>query len=291
VARDGVRLYPYAGSRVGRFSTSIVTASSRMNVFDTFNPLYSLAGFFVGALVGMTGVGGGSLMTPLLILAFGFHPVAAVGTDLFYAAATKTAGTLFHGVARTVDWRVVGLLASGSVPATIVTLSVLYHMDIHSGQTQHFISATLALALFLAASTLYFQQPLLRLGMNRIGSMNPRHTTVCTVALGLLLGVLVSITSVGAGALGVTVLLLLYPNMPLVRIVGSDIAHAVPLTLCAGIGHWMIGSIEVPLLVALLTGSVPGILLGSYLSRRAPERVLRLVLATVLVLVGIKLLA
>ncbi|TAL00354.1 MAG: sulfite exporter TauE/SafE family protein [Rhodospirillaceae bacterium] len=261
-----------------------------MNFIHAINPLYSLSGFVVGALVGMTGVGGGSLMTPLLILVFGIHPITAVGTDLFYAAATKTGGTLFHGLARTVEWRLVALLASGSVPATALTLFVLYHFNMHSIAAEHLITTMLALALFLAAITLFFQKPILRFGADRMGELSPRYASVLTVVVGAILGVLVSVTSVGAGALGVTILLFLYPRLPIVRIVGSDIAHAVPLTLCAGIGHWLYGSIDVPLLGSLLVGSLPGIFIGSYVSRHAPEKVLRLVLAGTLILVGSKLL-
>jgi uncharacterized membrane protein YfcA len=235
-------------------------------------------------------VGGGSLMTPLLILLFGIHPITAVGTDLFYAAATKTAGTVFHGFARTVDWRLVGRLASGSVPATVLTLWVMYHFNLQSSGAQHVITTVLAVALIVTAFILFFQKTLLRYGVQYIGEINPRHARTLTIVMGVVLGVLVSITSVGAGALGVSVLLFLYPRMPLVRIVGSDIAHAVPLTLCAGIGHWMMGSINIPLLVSLLIGSLPGILVGSYTSRHAPEKVLRLMLGGVLMLVAAKLL-
>jgi uncharacterized membrane protein YfcA len=262
-----------------------------MDFVHTMKPLYTLSGFAVGCLVGMTGVGGGSLMTPLLILLFGIHPATAVGTDLLYAAATKTAGTVFHGLSRTVEWRIVALLAAGSVPATVLTLFFLYRFKMPDGATQHIITNMLAIALFITAIILVFEKRLLRFGAARLGEIDIHNAEYLTVAMGVVLGVLVSLTSVGAGALGVTALLLLYPRLPLVRIVGSDIAHAVPLTLCAGLGHWLMGSIDVPLLTALLAGSIPGVVLGTYLSRRTPERLLRLILGATLLLVGSKLLS
>jgi uncharacterized membrane protein YfcA len=230
-------------------------------------------------------------MTPLLILLFGIHPATAVGTDLFYAAATKAAGTVFHGVARTVDWRVVGLLAAGSIPATALTLLLIYHFNLHNQQAQRFITNALAVALFLTAITLFFEKRLLRFGAARMDRVSNRNTRHLTVSIGAVLGVLVSLTSVGAGALGVTALLLIYPRLPLVRIVGSDVAHAVPLTLCAGLGHWMMGSIDALLLISLLVGSLPGVVLGSYLARRTPEKILRLILAATLLLTGSRLLS
>lgn len=261
-----------------------------MDLIAAIKPLYSASGFVVGTLVGMTGVGGGSLMTPLLILLFGIHPATAVGTDLFYAAATKTGGTLFHGLGKTVDWSIVGLLALGSVPATIVTLFIIYHFDLQSASAGKVLTHILSFALFIAAVTLAFQKTLLRFGAKRVGELNIERARIFTVAMGVFLGVMVTITSVGAGALGVTVLLFLYPRLPVVRIVGSDIAHAVPLTLCAGIGHWINGSVDWTILGSLLVGSLPGIFLGSYMSRRTPEKTLRLILAATLCLVGYRLL-
>ena len=253
------------------------------------NLLYSLSGFGVGLLVGMTGVGGGSLMTPILILLFGIHPVTAVGTDLLYAAATKTAGTLVHGLGRTIEWRIVGLLAAGSVPMTALTLLVLSHLALRGAVAGDLVSAVLGAALFVTAASLIFRRQLVALYARRVGTLDPRRTAALTVAMGAVLGVLVSITSVGAGAIGVTALILLYPRLPTARIVGSDIAHAVPLTLAAGLGHWMLGSIDWPLLGSLLLGSLPGIMLGSHVASRVPDVVLRLALAVTLILVGGKL--
>lgn len=248
--------------------------------------LYAISGFCIGLLVGMTGVGGGSLMTPLLILIFGIHPATAVGTDLLYAAATKSGGTLVHGLNRNIDWRVVGRLAAGSIPATALTLLALSAFGIYSSAAQGLITAVLSSALAATAAVLIFRKRILEFCAVYISELSPRRTAALTVLLGAVLGILVSISSVGAGALGVTVIILLYPQLPTARIIGSDIAHAVPLTLVAGIGHWALGSIDWPLLGSLLAGSLPGIVIGSYVSMCVPDAVLRLTLATTLLLVA-----
>jgi uncharacterized membrane protein YfcA len=250
------------------------------------DPLYALSGFFVGLLVGQTGVGGGSLMTPLLVLLFGVHPATAVGTDLLYAAASKSVGTLVHGANHTVDWRVVGRLARGSVPATVLTLLVLSRFNIESHQMGATISFVLGIALVMTGGVLMLRRKFLATFAPVMQRITPRTRLWLTIGCGAVLGVLVSISSVGAGAIGVTALVLLYPEVPIARIVGSDIAHAVPLTLIAGAGHWWLGSVDWPLLGSLLSGSVPGIMLGSYLVRFVPEWVLRPLLAIVLFLVG-----
>jgi uncharacterized protein len=250
------------------------------------DPLYSLSGFFVGLLVGQTGMGGGALMTPLLILVFGVHPATAVGTDLLYASVTKTAGTLVHGLNQTVRWRIVALLAAGSVPATALTLLVISKVELSGSVASGIISGVLGVLLLLTSLSLFFRRQFLVIAGSRLLAIEPKQTTSLTVVTGAVLGVLVTISSVGAGALGVTALLLLYPRLPMVIIVGSDIAHAVPLTLVAGIGHWVLGSVDWPLLTSLLTGSVPGIILGSYISAHVPDAVLRPILATTLLVVG-----
>jgi uncharacterized protein len=260
-----------------------------MHLFAVVDPLFMLSGFFVGLLVGQTGVGGGSLMTPILVLLFGIHPATAVGTDLLYASATKSVGTLVHGLNHTVEWRIVRRLASGSVPATVMTLLSISHYDITDTASARVISLVLGIMLFLTALSLIFRNQFL----NFMGPMLERVTPVqagrLTVLTGVVLGILVTISSVGAGALGVTALLLLYPRVPMAVIVGSDIAHAVPLTLVAGIGHWWLGSVDWPLLTSLLSGSIPGIILGSYLSAHVPDAVLRPLLAAVLCIVGSRL--
>ncbi|MEI9926720.1 MAG: sulfite exporter TauE/SafE family protein [Sphingomonas sp.] len=253
------------------------------------NPLYSLAGVFVGILVGFTGVGGGSLMTPLLILAFGFHPVTAVGTDLLYASITKTAGTAVHGFSGTVDWKVVRRLATGSIPATALTLLVLAYAGKKFDGTEHVITVALGLALIATAISMVFRRQILVHFERAVDRLTPERIARSTVALGAVLGVLVSLSSVGAGAIGMTVLLVLYPTLPINRLVGSDIAHAVPLTLVAGLGHWAMGSVDFGLLASLLVGSIPGIVIGSLLSSRVPERILRPILAGTLAIVGGKL--
>lgn len=257
-----------------------------MSFVPHIDPLYSLSGFIVGLLVGQTGVGGGSLMTPLLVLLFGVHPSTAVGTDLLYAAITKTAGTLVHGLNRTVNWRVTGLLAAGSLPATALTLFCLSKVNLVDPMLTAVINTVLGVALILTALSLFLRARLLRLAGGQFTELSSPHRAWLTVLTGVLLGVLVSMSSVGAGAIGVTALILLYPRLPMATIVGSDIAHAVPLTLLAGIGHWMLGSVNWPILGSLLSGSLPGIVIGSYFAATVPEFVLRPLLASVLVLVG-----
>ena len=250
---------------------------------------YAMAGFGVGALIGVTGVGGGSLMTPILIL-FGVGPLAAVGVDLFYAAITKTAGSLVHGFSKTVEWRVVLRLMAGSIPAAALTLLALYEFHISKHDSQVLVTRVLGVALFLTALSLILRRPLARVFAQRIGRLNPVQVRRLTIASGILLGVLVSISSVGAGALGVTFLILLYPELPMARIVGSDIAHAVPLTLVSGVGHLALGSVSGGLLLTLLAGSLPGILVGSLLSTRLPDMAMRIILAGTLLFVCGKML-
>lgn len=242
----------------------------------------------VGLLVGLTGVGGGSLMTPLLVLLFGFHPATAVGTDLLYAAATKSVGTAVHGTRGTVDWSIVRRLAIGSVPATVATLLVLSHVSRRAdmGDT---IAAVLGIALVATAIALFFRRRIVARVSPSFQALPAHRLAQLTTLLGAVLGVLVSLTSVGAGALGMTALLILYPAAPVNRLVGSDIAHAVPLTLIAGLGHWWLGSVDGGLLLSLLLGSVPGIVIGSMVATRVSDRVLTPILATTLAIVGIRL--
>ena len=257
--------------------------------FQGVRPLYVVSGACVGVLVGLTGVGGGSLMTPLLILLFGFHPAAAVGTDLLYASGTKAVGTGVHAANRTVDWRLVGRMALGSVPATVLTVMAIRVFHLNGATASRPLSIMLAVVLAVTAVFLLLRERLTAAAQARSPEMPVTLTVGLTVLLGAVLGVLITLTSVGAGAMGVTLLAFLYPRMPVARIVGSDIVHAVPLTLIAGLAHWWMGSVDLRLLVSLLMGSVPGIIVGSLLTPRMPDRVLRPLLAAVLALVAAKL--
>ena len=260
------------------------------SILSSYNPLYAVAGLLVGMLVGLTGVGGGSLMTPLLVLLFGFHPATAVGTDLLYASVTKSVGTAVHERQRTIDWRIVRGLASGSIPAAVICLLVMSRLGALSPAASSVISLMLAVALLLTGISIFFRPAILRWAGRHLPSADGQAKG-WTVALGVVLGVLVSVTSVGAGALGTTALLILYPRLPIARVAATDIAHAVPLTLIAGTGHWLMGSVDFGLMLALLTGSIPGIAIGSLLSGLSSDRVLRPVLAITLVAVSVRMLA
>ncbi|GAO39936.1 hypothetical protein SCH01S_40_00330 [Sphingomonas changbaiensis NBRC 104936] len=252
-------------------------------------PLYSIAGVLVGLLVGMTGVGGGSLMTPILVLIFRFHPATAVGTDLLYASATKLAGTGVHGWRGTVDWRVVRRLATGSVPATLITLGGLSIARMRAEDIGRVITDVLGVALILTGIATLYRKRIVEALSGTFSGYDERRIMWLTIGLGVALGTLVTLTSVGAGALGMTALLVLYPRAPAARLVGSDIAHAVPLTLIAGLGHMAMGSVNLGLLLSLLIGSIPGIVVGSLMASRLPDRVLTPILAVTLALVGAKL--
>ncbi|MFM7028556.1 MAG: sulfite exporter TauE/SafE family protein [Chakrabartia sp.] len=255
-----------------------------MSLFSNLDMLHAAAGMLVGLLVGLTGVGGGSLMTPLLVLLFGVSPQTAVGTDLLYAAITKIAGSAVHGWRETVNWKIVRRLAMGSIPASIITLLLLPRPGHVGGGSEKIILTSLAVLLAATALAVAFRTKLVTLAQHRAPIEPPARVVASTVLLGALVGVAVSISSVGAGAIGVTVLLVLYPRLPVVNIVGSDIAHAVPLALIAGTGHWILGDVDSELLTNLLVGSIPGVIVGSFLSTRAPARILQILLACVLAL-------
>lgn len=256
----------------------------------TITPLYSAVGLAVGILVGLTGVGGGSLMTPLLVLLFGFHPSVAVGTDLLYAATTKTAGGMVHAARRTIDWRIVALLACGSLPAAIASLLFMAKLGAPSDAAASLIKLLLGVMLVLTALTLLLRQRIMDWAKTRRPTIAPQAGQGLTILLGMALGVAVTLTSVGAGAIGATILLLLYPKMPMARIIGTDIAHAIPLALLSGAGHWYLGTIDLSLLVSLLIGSIPGIVIGSLLIAHIREALLRAMLASMLLVVGMMLL-
>ena len=249
---------------------------------------YIFAGFVVGLLVGLTGVGGGSLMTPILLIFFNVKAAVAVGTDLLYASITKSVGIFAHGKLGNIDWKIVRLLAFGSIPASIITVLYLKDLNIASDATVNNIKFWLGIALLLTSLSVLFRNQLAQL--SKTGEwINPKYTPSLTIILGVILGFLVTLTSVGAGALGVTALLILYPKTPITKIIGSDVAHAVPLTLVAGLGHASLGTVDYSLLGTLLIGSIPGIWIGSHLSSKVAEHWVRTLLALILVYVGQKL--
>jgi len=261
-------------------------------MLEHFDALHAVAGLLVGILVGLTGVGGGSLMTPILVLIFGINPGTAVGTDLLFASMTKVVGSVVHGKRDSVDWRIVVRLAMGSVPAALITLTVISSLGRPPASANKIMLLVLGGMLILTSLATLFQKQIAAFAQrNAHEDAAAVRAPWATVLLGMLLGVAVTLSSVGAGAIGVTALLLLYPGLRIARIVGSDIAHAVPLTLVAGFGHWIIGDVNLFLLAALLLGSIPGVIIGSLLSTRAPDRVLRPALAAVLLISGIKLLS
>ncbi len=253
------------------------------------------AGALVGLIIGLTGVGGGSLMTPILVLGFGIPPTIAVGTDLLYAALTKCSGVFFHHRNNTVDWKIVLLLGSGSIPSSIITISILEHLKSTGFNYDDIIILTLATMLILTAFIIVIKNRLLSfintnhpesLVVNFIKEYRPQ----ITVLSGVLLGCVVTLSSVGAGAIGSAILFLLYPRKPTIAIVGTDIAHAVPLTAIAGLGHLHFGSIDFNLLLGLLIGGVPAIYVGSLIGKKLPDRILRPFIALLLLAMGIKLL-
>jgi uncharacterized membrane protein YfcA len=252
---------------------------------------YVLAGFGVGTLVGLTGVGGGSLMTPLLIFVFGIAPVTAVGTDLMFASITKATGIWHHRRRENIRWDIAGLMLAGSLPTSILVVSYMEEQFRHAGAGLDLVIHTgLGAALLLTATALLFKSRVQGLGRRlKIWLPNWRAwRPAATVTAGIVLGTLVPISSIGAGALGAAMLLFLYPSSPTRVIVGTDIAHAVPLTLVAGLGHMHMGTVDFKVLSILLIGSLPGIYLGSHLTSVVPERVIRPLLASVLILIGVK---
>ncbi len=246
----------------------------------------TLSGFVVGVLVGLTGVGGGALMTPVLVVGFGIPPLVAVGTDLVFAAATKSLGVLAHARRAAVDWRLVGLMALGSLPASLATIRFLHEGSARGLDIGPWVESALGAALVLTAIALLWRRP----GPPPDASSVPSRPGL-TVVAGALLGFLVTLTSVGAGALGVVLLSLLHPRLSTTRVVGTDLAHAVPLAALAGAGHWQLGNVDGALLAVLLLGSLPGIWLGARLAHGLSERFMRPLLAIVLTAIGIKLIA
>ncbi len=246
---------------------------------------FIFTGLLVGSLVGLTGVGGGAIMTPTLILGFGIAPIVAVGTDLLYAAISKSSGVIVHHYHNNVHWIIVKLFAMGSLPAAIFTSIFLSHIS--SEFYKDMLQTLMGIMLLLTAITLFIR-PYLKNSLRRYRLQGLKRD-ITTILLGAVLGVLVTLTSVGAGALGVALISLLYPQLSSRRMVGTDLAHAVPLTAIAGIGHWqLLDSVDWHLLTGLLIGAIPGIMLGSLLTARIPQALLRNILATLLLLLGLR---
>ncbi|MEP7092587.1 MAG: sulfite exporter TauE/SafE family protein, partial [Flavobacterium sp.] len=220
-----------------------------------------IAGLFVGFVVGMTGVGGGSLMTPILLW-FGIPPTTAVGTDLLYAAFTKMGGVYVHNKKKNINWTITGWLSLGSVPAALITLWILESIKTDVTAMNAIIKYSLGWALLFTSIAILFKKKIMVFSQKHAGDKfhyESKTQNVLTVAIGVLLGATVTLTSIGAGALGTVTLFFLYPLLPTPRLVGTEIAHAVPLTLVAGIGHASMGNLDLGLLGQLLLGSLPGI--------------------------------
>ena len=256
---------------------------------------YALCGLVVGALVGLTGVGGGSLMTPLLVLAFGVPPAVAVGTDLLFSASTKLVATASFGFSRRVDWRIVARLAIGSVPAAAAVILWLWLDPRPPGVVDQFISRCLAVILAVAAAALLLHESWRRWGLKFTAAWfvgSERHRVLLTVLTGAALGVGVTMTSVGAGALGVAALVALYPlRLPSDRLVATDIAHALPITAIAAAGHAVLGHVDLRALACLLVGSIPGVLIATRATIRFPPQLTRSLIAIMLAVVSVRLFA
>lgn len=250
---------------------------------------FSAAGLVVGIAVGATGVGGGSLMTPILIMFYGISPALAVGTDLLFASISKAFGVVLHGRNGSLDWRIVRWMATGSVPATFLTLLFLHNFP-KGDQLDDIIKLTLAIAIIITATFALFQDQLMRLikrgNGGEIRELSERKQFQFTVLSGILVGTLVTISSVGAGVIGMMLLLLIYPKHAPIRLVGSDLAHAVIITGIAGIGHASLGTVNYSLLGYLLIGALPGIYIGSKIGFRLSEKLLKRVIAGLLIFIG-----
>ncbi|AWG21267.1 hypothetical protein FFWV33_06825 [Flavobacterium faecale] len=256
-----------------------------------FQAGFVIAGLVVGFVVGLTGVGGGSLMTPILLW-FGIPPTTAVGTDLLYAAFTKMGGIFVHHKKNNINWKITGYLSLGSVPAALVTLYILSTIKTDISHINSVIKYSLGWALLFTSIAVVFKNKIMKFSQKHSGDKFHTESTtqnVLTIAIGVLLGATVTLTSIGAGALGTVTLFFLYPLLPTPKLVGTEIAHAVPLTLVAGLGHASMGNLDLGLLGQLLMGSLPGIFLGSMLSGKVPDLILRNAIAAMLFFVGYKL--
>jgi uncharacterized membrane protein YfcA len=264
---------------------------AKINLLMDFQIGLVVAGLVVGFIVGLTGVGGGSLMTPILLW-FKISPTTAVGTDLLYAAITKSGGVFVHNKKKNINWTVTGWLSLGSIPAALLTLWILHILNADTTVLNKVIKYSLGWALLFTSVAILFKKRILIFSQKHAGDKFHRESKTqnfLTVLIGVLLGVTVTLTSIGAGALGTVTLFFLYPLLPTNRLVGTEIAHAVPLTLVAGLGHASMGNLDFALLGQLLMGSLPGIYIGSMLSGKVPDLVLRNALAIMLFFVGFNL--
>ncbi len=252
---------------------------------------FVVAGLVVGFVVGLTGVGGGSLMTPILLW-FGIPPTTAVGTDLLYAGYTKMAGVFVHHKKKNINWKITGYLSLGSIPASLLTLWILDSIKTDISAINAIIKYSLGWALLFTSIAVLFKKKLLVFSQKHAGDKfhsESKTQNVLTIAIGIMLGATVTLTSIGAGALGTVTLFFLYPLLPTPKLVGTEIAHAVPLTLVAGLGHATMGNLDYVLLGQLLMGSLPGIYIGSMLSGKVPDLYLRNAIAIMLFFVGYNL--
>lgn len=259
---------------------------------------FIFAGALVGFCVGVTGVGGGSLMTPILISFLKIEPHIAIGTDLLYAAISKFCGSLVHAKKLNIVWPIVFWLSLGSIPASLGTTWALDHFMGGAKEYKKLLTIVLGGMLILTGASIVFR--------TRIEAFFNRHQhdvagealtadehseviikhKAWILFMGVVLGVFVTLSSVGAGAFGIMALVLLFPRLPMIRIIGSDVAHAVLLTLVAGLGHMKSGNVDMHLLGFLLIGSIPAIVIGTLLSSHLPERAIRRVLGVTLMLLG-----
>ena len=253
------------------------------------DPFIVLGSAIVGLLVGMTGAGGGALMTPMLILLFGVKPATAISSDLVAAVLMRPVGAAVHLRAGTVNLRIVRWMVVGSVPAAFLG-AYLLHVLGHAKSAQHHIETVLGIALLIGAAAMALRFLLDRRSGNARTAMigELRERPLPTIAIGVLGGIIVGMTSVGSGSLMIVLLLFLYPMIGANQLVGTDLTQAVPLTLSAALGALVFGHVQFGLTASLIIGSVPAVLIGSLLSSTVPDRYVRPAIAFVIFASGLK---
>ncbi len=256
-----------------------------------------IIGFCVGVLVGATGVGGGSLMTPILIFGLSIEPIVAVATDLIFAVITKSGGVISYFKYRVINWRVVIFLLIGSLSSALVTLWILQSINNESAAYNDFMVLALGIALLISSIGLLIKANILYIPLNKkIFPKNvfadifskAQYKNTLLIVVGAVIGCMVTISSVGAGVIVALVLFFIFPKMKTVEVVATDIAHAVPLTLVAGVGYIMMGLVDWLLLASLLIGSLPGIYLGSHLGVKVPDNLMKILMAIIFLIIGVK---